>query len=258
MGSNVFRLQIVDLHNGCEITFTTDMDSLNDSDSAVVLDDVDLDWSLTGIGGIAPGGGTTDVTIVRSISDAIETSYKGYGARRCSSFLRRPEILETVYSVEEDHDEAVPVVSDEKRESIDTVRSDPGVSMVCRSSEQEKLESPVRTPLQYRRDHQMPSITTHYNRVMSSNHRSVTKPKDVKYRRINKVKSKSLEELCGQLKQTNGAADHNSPSAKAKVDGVAVRAVATRRLQHQATIMPTTNSINATAAPPPIRLPNQT
>ncbi|KAK0179274.1 hypothetical protein PV327_005039 [Microctonus hyperodae] len=28
-----------------------------------------------------------------------------------------------------------------------------------------------------------------------SNHRSVTKPKDVKYKRINKAKSKSLEEL---------------------------------------------------------------
>lgn len=38
-----------------------------------------------------------------------------------------------------------------------------------------------------------------YNRVMS-NHRSVTKPKDVKYKRINKAKSKSLEELRGRLK----------------------------------------------------------
>lgn len=40
---------------------------------------------------------------------------------------------------------------------------------------------------------------TAYNRVMS-NHRSVTKPKDVKYKRINKAKSKSLEELRGRLK----------------------------------------------------------
>jgi hypothetical protein len=38
-----------------------------------------------------------------------------------------------------------------------------------------------------------------YNRVML-NHRSVTKPKDVKYKRINKAKSKSLEELRGKLK----------------------------------------------------------
>ncbi|XP_050442703.1 uncharacterized protein LOC126846897 [Adelges cooleyi] len=43
------------------------------------------------------------------------------------------------------------------------------------------------------------NVTATYNRVMS-NHRSVTKPKDVKYRRINKAKSKSLEELRGRLK----------------------------------------------------------
>lgn len=224
------------------------MDSLNDSDSAVVLDEVDLDWSLTGVG--CGGGSGPDVTIVRSISDAIETSYKGYGTRRGSSFLRRPEILETVYSVEEDHDEAVPVVGDEKRESIDTVRSDPGVAANTRDLEE--MRTP-RTHVQHHHSHH-PSITTHYNRVMSSNHRSVTKPKDVKYRRINKVKSKSLEELCGQLKQ-NG-----DPSAKPKASvvdhgGVAVRpAAVTRRLQHQASIM-------VTASPPQpssIQLPNQT
>jgi len=43
------------------------------------------------------------------------------------------------------------------------------------------------------------ATATTYNRVMS-NHRSVTKPKDVKYKRINKAKSKSLEELRGRLK----------------------------------------------------------
>lgn len=222
------------------------MDSLNDSDSAVVLDEVDLDWSLTGVG--CGGGSASDVTIVRSISDAIETSYKGYGTRRGSSFLRRPEILETVYSVEEDHDDAVPVVGDEKRESIDTVRSDPGV-VALHHRDQEEMGTPRTHVHHHQQTHQhSPSITTHYNRVMSSNHRSVTKPKDVKYRRINKVKSKSLEELCGQLKQDGG---DQSFKARANVDGVAVRAVmATRRLQHQASIM--------VAPAPPIRLPNQT
>ena len=39
-----------------------------------------------------------------------------------------------------------------------------------------------------------------YNRVMSSNHRAVTKPKDVKFKRISKAKSRSLEELRGKLK----------------------------------------------------------
>lgn len=42
-----------------------------------------------------------------------------------------------------------------------------------------------------------------YNRVMS-NHRSVTKVKDVKYKRINKAKSRSLEELRGKLKTREG------------------------------------------------------
>ncbi|XP_018015210.1 uncharacterized protein LOC108672096 [Hyalella azteca] len=42
-----------------------------------------------------------------------------------------------------------------------------------------------------------------YNRVMS-NHRSVTKVKDVKYKRINKAKSRSLEELRGKLKLREG------------------------------------------------------
>lgn len=41
---------------------------------------------------------------------------------------------------------------------------------------------------------------TCYNRVMSTNHRAVTKVKDVKFRRINKAKSRSLEELRGKLK----------------------------------------------------------
>lgn len=221
------------------------MDSLNDSDSAVVLDEIDLDWSLTGVA--CGGGSTSDVTIVRSISDAIETSYKGYGTRRGSSFLRRPEILETVYSVEEDHDDAVPVVGDEKRESIDTIRSDPG--LVAARTNITEVETPVGTPKQQQHQtHHSPSITTHYNRVMSSNHRSVTKPKDVKYRRINKVKSKSLEELCGQLKQDG---DHQSSKPKATVDGMVGRpSVPARRLQHQASVM--------MAPAPPIRLPNQT
>ena len=44
-----------------------------------------------------------------------------------------------------------------------------------------------------------------YNRVMSSNHRAVTKPKDVKFKRISKAKSRSLEELRGKLRYPNSA-----------------------------------------------------
>ena len=60
----------------------------------------------------------------------------------------------------------------------------------------EKLNSLGATP---RKPKPEEEIQVTYNRVMS-NHRSVTKPKDVKYRRINKAKSRSLEELRGKLK----------------------------------------------------------
>ena len=56
---------------------------------------------------------------------------------------------------------------------------------------------------------------------MSSNHRAVTKPKDVKFKRISKAKSRSLEELRGKLKwqqqqlqqQQSCAAAASGPSA---------------------------------------------
>lgn len=44
------------------------------------------------------------MTVIRSVSDAVEPSNKYSSMRRCNGFLRRPEILETVYSVEEDGD----------------------------------------------------------------------------------------------------------------------------------------------------------
>ena len=40
---------------------------------------------------------------------------------------------------------------------------------------------------------------------MAPNHRTVTKPKDVKFKRINKAKSRSLEELRGKLKYPSGS-----------------------------------------------------
>lgn len=43
--------------------------------------------------------------MIRSVSDAVEPSNKYLSMRRSNGFLRRPEILETVYSVEEDADD---------------------------------------------------------------------------------------------------------------------------------------------------------
>lgn len=50
----------------------------------------------------------TDVTVIRSVSDAIEPSNKYCSSSRRSNngFLRKPEVLETVYSFEEDVDAA--------------------------------------------------------------------------------------------------------------------------------------------------------
>lgn len=52
------------------------------------------------------------------------------------------------------------------------------------------------------------AAATTFNRVMT-NHRTVVKPKDVKFKRINKAKSRSLEELRGKLKWPLVVGDEN-------------------------------------------------
>lgn len=260
-----------------DASYSTELDSLNDSDSAVVLEDIDSDTNMTLIGsrrkcssagssGVSCAGGGSGgdgITIARSISDAIETSLNKYGVvRRNNCFLRRPEILETVYSVEEDPEPTSDVA--EKRDKfkqrsekalsssstegqLDTVdivtppvnNSNASIPLTMVTiavpdvdSTKDKNMSPtspikdghtalsMRVPQLQRnaksmedqkrsisRDDEEPNLEqpksqnsmTNYNRVMS-NHRNVTKPKDVKYKRINKAKSKSLEELRGRLK----------------------------------------------------------
>lgn len=131
------------------------------------------------------------VTVVRSVSDAVENAPSGgkYASlRRSNGFLRRPEILETVYSVEEDPD-ADPASGSE----LTNPENQEDTWAVHKGRLKELYGSFERL------DQEPPNHVTTYNRVMS-NHRSVTKPKDVKYKRINKAKSKSLEELRGRLK----------------------------------------------------------
>lgn len=256
-----------------DASYTAELDSLNDSDSAVVLEDIDSDCYTTNTTlsmqrrkNSGAGCGGDGVTIVRSISDAIETNLNKYGggARRNNCFLRRPDILETVYSVEEDPEPTSDVA--EKRDKfknrsdkalsssstegqIDNVAAPNTATSHCiiangeKSKEQRQMSttSPAATVSQQRSLSKIPynayakattptkttttatsripaavdnsnnsstpepsqgkaqAQVTNYNRVMS-NHRSVTKPKDVKYKRINKAKSKSLEELRGRLK----------------------------------------------------------
>lgn len=237
------RLELHGLDNQISLldNLSTECD-LNDSDSAVVLEDIDDCNSLI----LKRKSCSNDV--VRSISDVIQMPRRT-NLQKSNCYLRRPDILETVYSVEEDPDQNQQEQSSEQQspknasdvaekrdkfknrcdKRITDVVDDPSYnsdSISIASTNQsssstfwEKLtsyydyasrhDSRSSTPVHSRRAsdedsnskslQRAPSQVTNYNRVMS-NHRSVTKPKDVKYKRINKAKSKSLEELRGKLK----------------------------------------------------------
>ncbi|XP_074112307.1 uncharacterized protein LOC141536009 [Cotesia typhae] len=176
------------------------LDSLGDSDSAVVLEETPDDPIPSRF-----RSNVTDITVIRSVSDAVEPSNKYLSMRRSNGFLRRPEILETVYSVEEDADDN----NQERSESMENLEME---GKKDKNSKQgkgrlqdiygsfERLTQDDLPSIERPKDEnagQQAQVT--YNRVMS-NHRSVTKPKDVKYKRINKAKSKSLEELRGKLR----------------------------------------------------------
>lgn len=214
-----------------------DFDSLNDSDSAVIMEDADYDSNIPKF-----RGNPDSVTIVRSISDAIDTNVKYSVVRRSNGFLRRPEILETVYSVEEEADgdstKGLSAQNSTEKEIKEANKTDEEKTLLSQRRDNFRMRSLVLTAEVKSIDDKeakpktekvwsysyVPKIAAHdsdeeatsnpeseedpeprsthvvtYNRVMS-NHRNVTKPKDVKYKRINKAKSKSLEELRGRLK----------------------------------------------------------
>lgn len=242
-----FRDMLQDTH------ITGDFDSLNDSDSAVIMEDVDSDCSNLPQIPRFRSANPDSVTIVRSISDAIDPNLKYTVVRRSNGFLRRPEILETVYSVEEEVDgdstKGLSAQNSTEKELKDANKTDEEkfkeTSLLAQRRDNFRMRSVVLTAevksidrdndkdlkakggkdvwsYSYVPKRMMPAndsdeeatsnpesdegepepranhVVT-YNRVMS-NHRNVTKPKDVKYKRINKAKSKSLEELRGRLK----------------------------------------------------------
>ena len=166
-----------------------------------------------------------------------------------SGYLKRPEILETVYSVEEDGENAQdtrsaqaaaaaapcppPANSDIRsevaaaamasnvsiRRRVDsTTNSDCSTDELCFSETETACSCSLQSCSRRsscgfcmaqmvtasapgsRRSSSGSSVAAGqtFNRVMS-NHRSMTKPKDVKFKRINKAKSRSLEELRGKL-----------------------------------------------------------
>lgn len=236
-----FRDMLQDTH------ITGDFDSLNDSDSAVIMEDVDFDSSAPHVPRFRSAN-PDSVTIVRSISDAIDPNLKYNVVRRSNGFLRRPEILETVYSVEEEVDgdstKGLSAQNSTEKELNDANKTDEEkykeTSLLAQRRDNFRMRSVVltaevksidndkelkpkkevwsytyvpkrMTPANESDDEatsnaesdeepeQKSNHVVTYNRVMS-NHRNVTKPKDVKYKRINKAKSKSLEELRGRLK----------------------------------------------------------
>lgn len=217
---------------------TGDFDSLNDSDSAVIMEDADFD-NTTHIPKFRTN--PDSVTIVRSISDAIDPNVKYSVVRRSNGFLRRPEILETVYSVEEEADgdstKGISAQNSTEKELANKTDEEKHTTLLAQRRDNFRMRSIVLTaevksididkeakakkelwsysyvpkaapesdeeatsnPESEEDREPRPNHVVTYNRVMS-NHRNVTKPKDVKYKRINKAKSKSLEELRGRLK----------------------------------------------------------
>ncbi|XP_031618882.1 uncharacterized protein LOC116338004 [Contarinia nasturtii] len=183
----------------------SDFEKLNDDgDSAVVLDDI-IDCDSTN-SSIALRRRHNGGDIIRSVSDAIDSTLNKYLPgnlnRRSNCYLRRPDILETVYSVEED---AEAENASEKRENFKRQSKHSSYNKSTHELENIDCEtvsisiSEPATVTYPRNVDKTKNVAYNYNRIMS-NHRTVTKPKDVKYKRINKAKSKSLEELRGRLK----------------------------------------------------------
>lgn len=189
------------LDTDCDLKSEISSGDTHDTDSAVVLEDgSDVDTAASTL------RRKSFNDVARSISDVIQMP------RRSNCYLRRPDILETVYSVEEDPDQNEPAKDpsqlydvSEKRDKFknrsDRITDDsapvlqsPLFSQLADCYDKAKSETPTEDDKASKANQ-----VNCFNRVMS-NHRSVTKPKDVKYKRINKAKSRSLEELRGKLK----------------------------------------------------------
>lgn len=175
---------------------SSDLEKLNDNDSAVVLDQDIID-SDSNNSSIALRRRHNGGDIIRSVSDAIDSTLNKYLPaslnRRSNCYLRRPDILETVYSVEEDPEieNAVEKREHFKRQSKYSAKDSENIDCETVSI---SISEPAIT---YPQNVDKTMNIVNYNRIMS-NHRAVNKPK--KYKRINKAKSKSLEELRGRLK----------------------------------------------------------
>jgi hypothetical protein len=344
-GSEATTVKSEPANTACVPKVVTDYDGLNDSDSAIMLEDnvCEVSFSVPNLrcytqfesSSVAEtsGGG---IKVTRSISDVVKvqveagkqsppTEVKQLNGRktkeerrisnrqkllslkRHSGFLKRPEILETVYSVEEDGESAQQQQQQqlqqqqqqrmrEQQEKDAAVRraslvGSPGLVRRCSGSSaptviltgfRKRLDSDMTTYSDCSTDEESTRLlfsetesggtccscsqpcsrrsscgyvcqcmqcgsvgaaavaivsasapasrrssygsstnvvtaastssnveeAKTYNRVMS-NHRTMTKPKDVKFKRINKAKSRSLEELRGKLKWPSRSSSTN-------------------------------------------------
>ena len=305
-----------------------DSEALNDSDSAIIIDVAgevslsvpQLPSKVAKDAASEDNGSNTETKVIRSVSDVVKTNESATSSnasssineaikdlkkerqerrisnrqkllalsKRHSGYLKRPEILETVYSVEEDGDNVVaqqqPQPQQEQHQPENPQEARRGSSnsapVVILTAFRRRLDSDLTTysdcssadeesaRLMYSETESvtcscsqpcsrrsscgyvcqcmqcgngglvgatasapasrrsscgsnaatnaivgMPNVgpentQTAFNRVMS-NHRAVTKPKDVKFKRINKAKSRSLEELRGKLKYPSGSSSIN-------------------------------------------------
>ena len=260
----------------------TEEEAFNDSDSAIIIEDLEITLAVPHL----PLSSTPIVTtndeaegtkVARSVSDVVtrpsppsnsSASEAKPGTRKGkderarisnrqkllllkrhhSGYLKRPEILETVYSVEEDGEaqaeQQQKAEEAKRRESSsssislagifrkrldsdlttttgsDCSTDDESTRIFLSETESCSLQScsichcpqctvSASAPASRRSSYGSSvassgvpgsqDVAKAYYRVMS-NHRTVTKPKDVKFKRINKAKSRSLEELRGRLK----------------------------------------------------------
>lgn len=284
---------------------SNDAEEVNDSDSAIILEDstglVEVSLTVPNLGSTScnndessPNSSQVPVVLVNpqvaaalgnshnEISKASRKSKEESSRQRISNrqklfllkrhhsgYLKRPEILETVYSVEEDSEQQQQQqqqLAEKAKNHVTTGEDGPSSSSRRESSAssislatifRKRLDSDLTTttgsdcstddesftrivlsetescslqscsrstslchcwqcavsasaPASRRSSYgsnviNVTSNTTTqtdrtYYRVMTNRHKSVTKPKDVKFKRINKAKSRSLEELRGQLK----------------------------------------------------------
>ena len=268
----------------------TEEDAFNDSDSAIIIEDLEITLAVPHLPTAVNTNDEANVTkVARSVSDVVrdlrqsppnsssiaasaseakQSTRKSKDERarisnrqkllllkrHHSGYLKRPEILETVYSVEEDGEQQQQQLEQQRPKEEDARRRESSVSLagifrkrldsdlttttgsdcstddestriVLSETESCSLQSCSRSSICHcpqctvsasapasRRSSYGSSVASSgvpvpgsqdvakaYYRVMS-NHRTVTKPKDVKFKRINKAKSRSLEELRGRLK----------------------------------------------------------